>query len=50
MSLNIPRGGNMTKSELLAMSIIEMISMRDSIEHNDLLDMILSLCNEVRDD
>ena len=43
--------GKMTKTELLATAIIEMISMRDETQDTstNVLDMILGLCNEVVD-
>ena len=41
----------MTKTQLLATAIIEMISMRDETQDTstNVLDMILGLCNEVVD-
>ena len=46
------RGGNMTKSQLLAMAISNLISLRGDDDKNIkfVLDAILELCNEVIDD
>lgn len=40
----------MTKTQLLATAIAEMISMRECTGETVTLDMILALCNELKDD
>jgi len=45
----VQKGGDMTKTQLLATAITEMISLRDKIKPEDLVDMILAICFEVRE-
>ena len=45
----VQKGGDMTKTQLLATAITEMISLRDKIKPEDLVDMILATCFEVRE-